>query len=328
MRYAVVGAGSVGILLAARLAAAGRDVAAVPRGGSAGSVSFAVITARGREEHQVTTVGWDELTDHDDVVTLLSTKSQDTAVALTAKASANVSGPVVCVQNGVDNERQALRFGPEVFGGLLLCPVTRIAPFTVRNHASPTYGVLDIGRWPDANGVVDPLAAAIAADLQAAGLSSRAVPDITRWKYAKLLQNVLNAVDAACGWRARVGPLADRVVAEARACLEAAGIGRVGPHELRTRSAGYSDYVAVDGVTFAGSSTAQSLANNAGSVEVDYLNGEICLLGRLHGVPTPANALMQQVCTRLAATGASPGELRLDELTARLQAGPGCPEQT
>ena len=39
----------------------------------------------------------------------------------------------------------------------------------------------------------------------------------------------------------------------------------------------------------AGSSTRQSLARGTATVETDYLNGEIALLGRLHGVPTPVN---------------------------------------
>jgi 2-dehydropantoate 2-reductase len=321
VKYAVVGTGSIGVLLAARLAAAGRDVVAVPREGPAARVPFVVISSRGREEHAVTTVGWDQLAERDDVVALLAVKSQNTAAVLAAKAAAGVGGAVVCMQNGVDSERQALRFAAEVRGGLVMCPATRIAPFTVRSHASASYGVFDVGRWPTAGAVADRLADEIAADLEAAGFSSRSIRDVSRWKYAKLLRNVLNAVDAACGWQARGSVLAERVAAEARECLDAAGIDRVSPEELSARAAGYSDYVPVEGIEFSGSSTAQSLSNGTGSVEVDYLNGEICLLGRQHGVPTPANALMQQVCTRLAALGAAPESLDADELVLRLFAG-------
>ena len=38
-----------------------------------------------------------------------------------------------------------------------------------------------------------------------------------------------------------------------------------------------------------GGSSWQSLARGTGTIETDYLNGEIVLLGRLHGVPTPVN---------------------------------------
>jgi 2-dehydropantoate 2-reductase len=47
-----------------------------------------------------------------------------------------------------------------------------------------------------------------------------------------------------------------------------------------------------------GSSSWQSLVRGAGSIETDYLNGEIALLGRLHGVPTPLNAALQVLIRR------------------------------
>ena len=56
-----------------------------------------------------------------------------------------------------------------------------------------------------------------------------------------------------------------------------------------------------------GGSTWQSLARGATELETDYLNGEIVLLGRLHGIPTPANELLQQLARGLAATRQRPG---------------------
>ena len=49
----------------------------------------------------------------------------------------------------------------------------------------------------------------------------------------------------------------------------------------------------IAGATRAGGSTWQSLARGAAMLETDYLNGEIALLGRLHGVPTPVNERLQ-----------------------------------
>jgi len=67
-----------------------------------------------------------------------------------------------------------------------------------------------------------------------------------------------------------------------------------------------------------GGSTWQSLERRAGSVETDYLNGEIVLLGRQHGVPTPANALLQRLMADAAATGEPAGSMTPEELHARL----------
>jgi 2-dehydropantoate 2-reductase len=68
-----------------------------------------------------------------------------------------------------------------------------------------------------------------------------------------------------------------------------------------------------------GGSTWQSLRRGTGDVEVDYLNGEISLLGRLHGVPTPANDLLRDTVWRLAAERAEPGSVAAADLLKELQ---------
>ena len=65
-----------------------------------------------------------------------------------------------------------------------------------------------------------------------------------------------------------------------------------------------------------GGSSWQSLARGAGSIEAEFLNGEIVLLGRLHGVATPVNALLQRLAVRAAAEGAPPGSWRVEDLSA------------
>ena len=66
----------------------------------------------------------------------------------------------------------------------------------------------------------------------------------------------------------------------------------------------------------AGSSSWQSLARGTGAIEMDYLNGEIALLGRLHGVRTPVNAALTELAARHAHGGGRPGELSVDEVLA------------
>ena len=58
-----------------------------------------------------------------------------------------------------------------------------------------------------------------------------------------------------------------------------------------------------------GGSTWQSLVRGAETVEVDYLNGEIVMLGRLHGFPTPVNAALQRLGNRWAAERRQPETL-------------------
>jgi len=74
----------------------------------------------------------------------------------------------------------------------------------------------------------------------------------------------------------------------------------------------------VPGVAPFASSTNQSLERGTGSVETDWLNGEIVLLGRLHGVSTPANEAMTQLAARLARGALTPGAASVSEIISAL----------
>ena len=56
------------------------------------------------------------------------------------------------------------------------------------------------------------------------------------------------------------------------------------------------------------------IARGKRELEVDYLNGEIALLGRLHGVPTPVNSAFQRIANQMAANGTPPGSITPEEL--------------
>jgi 2-dehydropantoate 2-reductase len=67
-----------------------------------------------------------------------------------------------------------------------------------------------------------------------------------------------------------------------------------------------------------GSSSAQSLARGAGSIETDYLNGEIIMLGRRHGVPTPINAYFAGVTQTMVSNGQAAGTLTIEAVRLAL----------
>ena len=72
------------------------------------------------------------------------------------------------------------------------------------------------------------------------------------------------------------------------------------------------------GIERTGGSSTQSLARGTGSIETDWLNGEIVLLGRLHGVPVPANAWFVDLSVRLVREGRQPGAISAAEVVAGL----------
>ena len=61
-----------------------------------------------------------------------------------------------------------------------------------------------------------------------------------------------------------------------------------------------------------------SLARGVGTVETDYLSGHIVLLGRLHGIATPVNSLLQRLAADMAASGAAPATVSEEEFLALL----------
>jgi 2-dehydropantoate 2-reductase len=67
-----------------------------------------------------------------------------------------------------------------------------------------------------------------------------------------------------------------------------------------------------------GGSTWQSVQRGAGSVEIDYLAGEIVLLGRLHRIPTPVNELLQRVVSEVARDQGPARSIDAADLLARL----------
>jgi 2-dehydropantoate 2-reductase len=60
-------------------------------------------------------------------------------------------------------------------------------------------------------------------------------------------------------------------------------------------------------------------------VETDFLNGEVVLLGRLHGIPTPYNAVLQRVAARMARLREPPGKYSVADLTAMARDAEGGP---
>ena len=317
MRYVVYGAGAIGGIIGARLFEQGHDVVLICRGTQLDAVrrdGLTVKTPDGAANFRVRAVASPteiEFT-RDDVV-FLAMKSQDTEGALrdlAAVAPAQVA--IVCAQNGVDNERMALRRFARVYGMLVFMPGTFLEPGVIINHSSGAWGVLDVGRYP--SGTDAPIEL-VAADLTSAGFSSRAVPAIMRWKYAKLLGNLNNAFIAACGTDAREPEFTGAVRAEALACYAAAGIDCASDEEMHERRlASRMRYAPVEGAARDGGSSWQSLARGLPTIETDYLNGEIVMLGRLHGIPTPCNLALQLVGNRMARERRSAGSFPLDEL--------------
>jgi 2-dehydropantoate 2-reductase len=318
MRFVIVGAGAIGGVVGARLAQHGHDVILVARGEHGAAIAehglllrtpVDAVTVRVPVAAAPADVAWQP----GDVV-LLAVKGHQTAVALGQLAGWAPNGvPIVCLQNGVDNERAALRLFPDVYAVPVLCPAGHLEPGVVEAYAFRTTGILDIGRYPTGS---DEVAEQVCAAFATSGFVSVVRDDVMRWKWAKLVVNLTNALEAVFGQDAVPADLRRRARQEGFDCLRAAGIDAVSVEEDRARRGNLLEMSSIGDAPRPGGSSWQSLARATGTIETDYLTGEIVLLGRLHGVPTPVNELLQRLARQAAEQRRPPGTVTVEDVAA------------
>jgi 2-dehydropantoate 2-reductase len=330
-RYVVVGAGAVGVTLAAELHESGSEVLLVARGAQLAALREKRLRFA-RPSGVITldlpfAAGPDEVALAEGDVLVLAVKAQDTEQTVADWAWRPVALPdggqdlaaralpVVVLQNGLDSERTALRRFEVVLGTSIWIPSVYVEEGVVVNPAAPTPAVLWIGRYP--HGDDHPALNRLAVDLRAAAIQVQLVPEIIGWKTVKLVANTENALDALY----RDSPLraqAIRLLAdEARAVFTRAGLPIVDRGRLSTVDLSGFHSQQIPGHPRGGSSTWQSLARS-GSLEVDFLNGEVLLQARLAGVEAPANAAVLERIRRAVLEGTPVGSLDDADLAATL----------
>ncbi|KAF1042890.1 ketopantoate reductase family protein [Xylophilus sp.] len=327
-RYVVIGAGGVGAGLAAGFAEAGIPVLLVSRGRT-----FEAIRERGlvyRQAGVTRTLGVNVAGAPEQValrpgdILVVATKSQDVPATLAAWAWRPVQGggvaadlPIVLTHNGLVAERVALRYFSTVIGAVALVAARHVVSGEVEILNQPKIGQLIVGAYPSA--ALAPHAAVlaheIAQDLSRANWLSQAVDEIQRWLAWKAVVSASFSVSVFDGTPQEQQTLREHLQAEARQALTAAGYGFADPAKETTYDTSLAR-IGQDGTTAVHRpSTWQSFERGAGS-EVDYLNGEIVLLARLHGTGAPVNAAVQRVLGASASLGERPGAHTVAEVLA------------
>ena len=293
-RVAVVGAGSIGTLVGARIHAGGHDVTLCLRSpvecivveslGERSTVSIRCAT----EPSQVGPVDW----------VLLATKSQDTEGAagwLTELAGPDVA--VVALQNGVDHrERLAplVPAGTPVLPALVYANVERVAPDHIIHRAGELIIVPE----------QQPEAERLAAVMARGGLEVRTEDDFLTASWNKLLGNVAgNPITTLTMRRAEV--LQDPDVLELAAGLlrEAVAVGRaegarLDEDDVQATLANYATFP-----PDAGTSMLFDRLNGR-RLEHEAITGAVVRRAAAHGIAVPLN---QAILTLLRAVDQSAG---------------------
>jgi 2-dehydropantoate 2-reductase len=307
VRVIVLGAGGIGGVIGGRLLQHGHQVVLIARGEHLRTIQTTGLRLEDPDETiilRIAAVGSpSEISFQPDDVVVLATKTQDASAALLQLREVAPSNiPVVCATNGVESERLCARLFHNTYGMNVMMPTAFLEPGVVQVISAPIGGALDVGRFPSG---VDDVTAELAGMLNRSQFVSHARPDIMRAKYRKLIMNCSNAVEAACGQRGDASAeLMRRITNEAETVLVAANID-VATEDEEAPKRNLMVYRPINGMHRGGGSTWQSLVTGR-SVETDYLNGEIVLLGAIHGVATPVNSLLQRIMRTMAADQQNP----------------------
>ena len=318
MRFVIYGAGAIGSGMGGHLHRTGHDALLVGRPAHVERIrreGLRLITPDQTYTLDVPAVATAaEVGFRPDDVVLLSAKSQGTDTALVEIRAAGGDPqtlPIFCCQNSITNEPAALRYFRRVYGVLIVVPGVFLEPGVVHNPISGNAGFVEFGVFPTG---ADDLAAQVAQALGEAGYASSVNPDVMAAKGAKMLGNLGNAMGAITDGKGDSKAYMAEVRREAERCFRTAGVPCESREAFEQRARQHRGQSALPpGLRNLGSSW-QSLQRGTGDVEADFLNGEVVRLGRLHGVPTPHNEVLQEVANAMAARHEAPGKYTVQDL--------------
>jgi 2-dehydropantoate 2-reductase len=304
MRYVIVGAGALGGAIGVKLAEAGHEVVLIARGPHLAALQCKGLRLRTPESDSTVKLPAfgsvlavePALGAADTVILCVKVHQAPPVLAQLAAATAMHALPaVVCCTNGLDAERQALRHFPRTYAMLPCMFATHLQPGEVelfgRSTPAPHRPAwLNVGCYPRG---VDTLAEQLAGDLRSAGFRSEADAAVMDKKRAKMVTNLGNATaalrdaDSEAGRRLMRAARAECLAAYRVAGLTAVEVGPLMKEWISLIGGQLTRQLSVPSVPgapeYMGSSW-QSLARASGDIECAFLNGEVCLLGRLHGL--------------------------------------------
>ena len=298
----IVGAGSLGLALAARLARGGVRVQLLTRRPEAGRLlAERGLTVEDPANGALTgyaVAAGAELAAIDASAgpVLLCTRLD--AVAELARTLAGRVSALVTFQNDVVSEELAARFVPRVIGAVWRETVTRVSDDRVRcrldQPGRAIVGLHPRGRHSDVE--------AVAALLRRGGVDVSVSASIGRDKWLKLCVNLMSAPNALVRrpdhGTAEFVEVKVRLLTEARSALAAAGIDAT-PCDARDRTLDAEIRFQREALARGTSARAIPLYNQVWTslrravlLEADGYHERILGLARTHGVPAPVNALV------------------------------------
>ncbi len=321
-RFVIYGAGGIGSIIGGHLAMQGSNVVLIGRPEHMGAIrqhGLKLITPSGTHTVPLTTAtAPSELRFTSGDVVLTTMKGQNTSAAMRDlhEAAGHVPVPVFCVQNGVRNEEFASDHFANVYGVRVNIGAVYMTPGEVICRREPP-GWLIMGMYPKGT---DQLVEAVAAEIREAGFYALVSADVMPYKWGKLMSNLGNATGAITNENSREARgITQAAQNEAKLLLKEAGIRWLSEAEITKEwpDFGAKPRAAMD--TEEQSSTWQSLGRQQGSVETEFLNGEIVRVAKRLGKSAPINETITRICLEMAAKKEKPGKFSSAQLREMLR---------
>ena len=295
MKILVLGAGAVGLSVAAKLSRV-CEVHAVTRKKTADAVMAGGFTLTGIWGENLYRFSIsDSVPDgarYD--YALITSKSRDTDAICRKFAATLKDTETVSLQNGIGNEEIIGRYTSRVIGGMIITGFEWAGDAAV--HVSVDGGPAKLGRFPA--GLDEPVKRLVAL-MQEAGIRVEGSPAVRSDLWGKTLYNcALNPLGAIMG--VPYGKLADpaawkiieSIVREGFLVVNAEGVTL--PWKTADEYLVYLHDTQLPATAGHHSSMLQDLARGH-PTEIDFLNGAIVAKGALHGIPAPVNTCIVQL---------------------------------
>jgi len=309
MRLIIYGAGGIGCVVGGHLARTGHDVILIGRPGHIKAINengLRLITPTGTFTLQIPAVTGPGQIDYEaDDVVLLCVKGQSTEGAIRDLKAVTEDVPIFCLQNGVRNEEIVSQYFPRVYGVMVRVGAVYLTDGEVIARRDPP-GWLITGCYPEGT---DELVELVANKLRTASFYVKTTPDVMPYKWGKLLGNLNNSIGAITNVRGNaIEPITRAAQQEFREVLSRAGLRFISAEEVAREWPAITEPLRGSINTEAQSSTWQSLARGQGTVETEFLNGEIVRLARKLSMPAPVNETLMQISQEMAANHEQPGK--------------------
>jgi 2-dehydropantoate 2-reductase len=322
MKIIILGAGAIGCLAGGHLCRTGSEVVLVGRSGQVKAIreqGLNLITpacSYRLDLPAVTHIDRVNLSPED--VIFLCVKGQDTEKAISEIKSVVKEIPIFCLQNGVRNEEILAQRFSRVYGAMVRVGAEYLKDGEVMARSDPP-GLIILGGYPQG---ADDLAEAVAQRLRAAGFLVQVSEEIMAYKWGKLRSNLDNIIHAIANTtegeielivKAAKREL-DVLLKEAHIhCISQAEVEKRWPQVLTPEHFSINRRIR--------NSSWQSLTRKQGSIETEFLNGEVVRLAKRLGRQASINEKLTQISLEMAARREPPGKYTPGELALLLGLG-------